>query len=102
MVKNIKVMHRGENFSYVTWYTAVENEDIENLTGRLLTLLEASIPEGAQLNALKSLVKQEIRRSTNPGTDVPFANLTTKEYHEVTGEWNERYEGLPDGIVSTI
>lgn len=34
---------------------------VKSLAGRVLTVLDASFPEGSQRNALKSLVKREAR-----------------------------------------
>jgi hypothetical protein len=38
---------------------------IKNLAGRVLTILDGSLPEGKQVNAIKSLVKKEFREELN-------------------------------------
>ena len=48
-------------------FTGIDDEGIGNLVGKVLTQLEASIPEGTQLTALKSILQQTIYSALSHG-----------------------------------
>lgn len=53
-------------------YTALNDEEINKLVGQVLTQLEAAIPSGSQLDALKSLVKQTIYAVCSHGSGMAY------------------------------
>lgn len=66
---------------------------VDDLVGKVLTIIDASVPPGAQCQALKSLIKQEVWGWATKPQDA----ATQEQMDKWQVEWAKETEMAPEG-----